>query len=233
MNRELLAVRADTPARDALSLLQSFGVGAAPVLDEQRRPLGVVSLRDLIERGGIAQDRMTAPAVCVSTSAPVEQAARQLARTEMHHLVVVDGSGVAVGMLSSLDALRAVVGVPTRHPAAFPHWDEETGVSWTDDWPFDLESASHAPEGAGVLALTIGPLGERDAVVWAEASSGVRQRVRDLATAPARVELPLARVLCLRDLRFRAARTDDAAAQARVVALLRDHIERTPPPGST
>lgn len=46
MNKELLSVPANLPAPEAAALLRSFGVGAAPILDEGRCPLGVVSLRD-------------------------------------------------------------------------------------------------------------------------------------------------------------------------------------------
>jgi CBS-domain-containing membrane protein len=38
---------------------------------------------------------------------------------DLHHVVVTDESGKAVGMLSALDALRALIGEPPKHPAAF------------------------------------------------------------------------------------------------------------------
>lgn len=233
VNRELLAVRPDLPAREARDLLRTFGVGAAPVLDEERRPIGVISLKDLLEPDGLTRERMSTPAVCVGASASVEQAARQLAREDRHHLVVVDGVGVAIGMLSTLDALRALVGMPTRHPAAFPHWDDSTSTSWTDDWLLDEESREHAPQGAGVLVLVTAHLGERDAVIWAESCENVRERVVDIVSRPAHQEPALARVLCLRDLRFRAAVLTAEHARLRVVALLRERIDRTPPPGAT
>jgi CBS domain-containing protein len=237
MNRELLALRPDMSGDQARDLLRSFRVGAAPVLDDARRPIGVVSLRDLLDPGGLTRDRMTRPAICVSTAASIEAAARQLARTDMHHLVVVDGSGAAVGMLSSLDILRALVGIPARHPETFPHWDESTGVSWTDDWPLESELASHAPEAAGVLALTTGRVGERDAIVWVEACAGLRQRVLHLGSAlaiEAGAEDPrLQHVLALHDLRFRAAVVPDESLREHIVALLRDRIEHGQPPGAT
>ena len=49
----------------------------------------------------------------------LEEGARKLVDSGMHHLVVVDGDGVAVGMVSAVDFVRAFVGQPTAHPVAF------------------------------------------------------------------------------------------------------------------
>lgn len=233
MNRELLALRPDLPAREVPAMLRSFGIGAAPVLDDDGHPLGVVSLRDVLDVDGSAGDRMTRPALCVSASTGIEDAARQLARGDAHHLVVVDSGGAAVGMLSTLDALRAVLDMPARHPAAFPHWDEGTGVSWTDDWPLDEESSAHAPDGPGVLALVTGHRGERDAVVWVEGCQNVRARALELASLPTQQEPALVRLLVLRGMRFRAAMVRDDTVRGRVVAAIRERIDHLPPPGGT
>jgi CBS-domain-containing membrane protein len=39
--------------------------------------------------------------------------------THLHHLVVVDAVGVAVGMVSTLDVLRAMLGMEPYRPKAF------------------------------------------------------------------------------------------------------------------
>jgi len=233
MNRELLAIPPESPADEARDLLRSFGIGAAAVLDSGGRPVGVVSLRDPLELGGTTRQRMSRPAICIPLSTPIEEAARQFARADRHHLVVVDSSGVAVGMISSLDALRALLDLPARHPKTFPHWDNATGVSWTDDWPLEDAAASHAPPGAGVLALTIGHLGDVDSVLWVESCANVRDRVLRLANLNASSEPLLARILSLRGLRYRAAAVNDESAQARIVDLLRDRIAHVPPAGAT
>jgi len=232
MNRELLGIRPDLPAAQALDLLRTFRVGALPILDEARHPLGVVSLSDLLEPGGTAAERMSRPAVCIASSAPVESAARLLARSDMHHVIVVDATGAAVGMISTLDALRALLDLPTRHPATFPHWDDSTKVSWTDDWLLDDSGAPNAPQGPGILALSTDHLGEGDSLVWAEACGNVRARVLRLLGSDTGEESALRRVLTLRGLRFRAAEVADEAAREQIVHLLRDRIAHAPPPGA-
>ena len=233
MNRELLAVRPDLPASEVRGLLRTFGVSAAPVLDDARRPLGVVSLRDVLEGDEMASDRMTRPAICVGSSTSVEEAARRLASTDLHHMVVVDGTGAAAGMLSALDLLRAVLGMPAHHPDAFPHWDETTHASWTDDWALDLDNVGRAPDGPGVLALVRGSAGEPDEVVWVEGCVSTRARVRELCVVPVQHDPGLTRVLALRNLRFRTASSRDDRARSRIVTLLRNRLDHTPPPGAT
>jgi CBS-domain-containing membrane protein len=114
MSRELLYLEAGSRLDLAKAPILDFGVTAVPVLDEDHRPIGVVSLRDLVRADRPAQ--MSSPARSILAEAPLEQAARILAEESLHHLVVVDATGRAVGMLSALDVLRALVGLPAAAP---------------------------------------------------------------------------------------------------------------------
>jgi CBS-domain-containing membrane protein len=117
MNPKLLYIR----DRDRLSLAKQhilgFGVTAVPVLDDTHRPVGMVSLRDLQREGDHVEPH--GPVVTVRATDTVEAAARVLADSDLHHLVVVDDMGVAVGMVSGIDFLRALFDMPVRHPKAF------------------------------------------------------------------------------------------------------------------
>ena len=117
MNSKLLYLRDGDRASLARRYILDFGVTAVPVLDETHRPVGIVSLRDLEREGDDVQPK--GDVVCVKDSDDVAAAARALAETEFHHLVVVDDKGVAVGMVSSVDFVRALLGMPARHPKAF------------------------------------------------------------------------------------------------------------------
>ena len=119
MNPKLLYVRDD----DRLTLVRrkilEFGVTAVPVLDETHRPVGVVSLRDCLTNG---EPTMTSPAKTVRAGATIAEGARLLADANVHHLVVVDDAGVALGMVSALDFVRAFVARPSQHPPAFARY---------------------------------------------------------------------------------------------------------------
>ena len=233
MNGELLAVLPETPVQAIRELLRTFVIDAVPVLSEERHPLGLVSAGEVLDGGGTAADRMSRPAMCIEGFTSIETAGRRLALADAHHVIVVDSAGAAVGIVSALDVLRAMLGIPAHHPAAFPHWNAATQSSWTDEWPLDGEHVAHAPNAAGVLVLVRGLVGETDAVVWVESCSSVRQRVADLTAFRPSAEPALARLLERHDLRFRAAAVANDADRERVTSGLRSQLEHRPPPGAT
>jgi CBS domain-containing protein len=233
MNRELLAVVPETPVQAIRELLRTFAIGAVPVLSEERHPLGLITAGAVLDGHGTAADRMSRPAMCIEGSTGIETAGRRLALADAHHVIVVDSAGVAVGVVSALDVLRAMLGIPAHHPAAFPHWDAATQSSWTDEWPLDEGNGFHAPDAAGVLVLVRGLVGETDAVVWVEACSNVRNRVAALTALGSSAEPALARLLERHDLRFRAAAVRDDADRERMTSGMRSDLEHRPPPGAT
>jgi CBS domain-containing protein len=223
MNTELFSVGPQDTVQTTLAGILGLEITAAPVLDAERHPLGVVSLRDLLGREGLtASERMTAPAVVVREQARIVDAARLIGETGFRHLVVVDERGLAIGMVSAIDIVRALVGLPARHPAPFPHFDTKTGLIWTDDTPFDAAHLEAAPDGAGLLALVHDAPDRPRRVVWVESAANVSRRLRDMMSLPQ--ESPeLARWLADRShLRFRAAAVSDAALRERLERALRN-----------
>ena len=120
MNRKLLYIAAGDRLSLARAKILEFGVTAVPVLDDEHKPVGVVSLRDLAH----ADERFlpSGPVRVVSSGASIDEGARALAEYGMHHLVVVDDGGAAVGMVSAIDFVRALVGLPVTHPQAFDRY---------------------------------------------------------------------------------------------------------------
>jgi CBS domain-containing protein len=116
MNPKLLYIREGDRLTMARSKIIEFGVTAVPVLDEDHRPVGVVSLRDLDRIGHV---EASSPVYVVKADATIEEGARILLDSGMHHLVVVDADGVAIGMVSAIDFVRAFSGRATTHPVAF------------------------------------------------------------------------------------------------------------------
>lgn len=155
---------------------------------------------------------MHIPAVSVGRDASIADAASALDEANLHHLVVVDGDGKAVGMLSSLDVVRALSGKPVRHPDAFPHRDP-SGVAWSDPVELDPDHSGAAPDGPGLFVLVYGSARRPEIPVWAEAASNVRTRIDELLSIPQTDSPLLARILerDVSHLRFRAARVSDPA----------------------
>jgi CBS domain-containing protein len=218
MNRELFSVVPAEPADAALGSILALGITGAPVVDEAGKPIGMVSWRDLVgERAGpTAGERMTRPPATVAAEASIATAARCLARTGYHRLIVVDASGRAVGMVSSLDVVRGLMGLPTPHPASFPHLDPETGLAWTDDSPLDMQELEAAPDGPGVLVILHSGAGAPEKVIWAESAQSVRRRLEELLTTTP--PPPLGAWLARGGLRFRAASASSESERAGAVA---------------
>jgi CBS domain-containing protein len=225
MNPELFSVGPGEPVQSTLAGILGLGITAAPVLDASRRPLGVVSLRDLVgEREGVvAAQRMSSPAVVVREDAGIADAARLVSETALRHLVVVDEAGRAIGMVSAIDVVRALAGLPARHPASFPHLDTKTGLTWTDDIELDAARLDAAPDGPGLLILVHDTPGTPRRIVWVESAANVYTRVADMLSLP-QESVELARWLEDRvHLRYRVAVVRNTAALGqRLVEALRE-----------
>jgi CBS-domain-containing membrane protein len=117
MNSQMVYINDRTRPEIALQSILDFGITAVPVLDDDERPVGVVSLRDLVNprKEGM---RVTESVATVGVGEPIEVAARRLAEAGVHHLVVLDVAGRAVGMLSAVDIVRALMGLQPKHPQA-------------------------------------------------------------------------------------------------------------------
>ncbi len=229
MNGELFSVGKDDQVDMALRAILLLGITGVPVLDEEGKPLGLVSLRDLVaDRPGTkVGERMTQPPATVPAEARIGAAARILAGTRYHRLIVVDGDGRAVGMVSSVDIIRGLLGLPVPHPASFPHLDRETGLSWTDEMALDADHILAAPSGPGVLVIYYGGAGVAERAVWAEATDDLRRRLTDMRTQPQ--PQPLGAWLQCAGIRFRAASVPDGAERAEALDAAWHQLAAKPP----
>jgi CBS domain-containing protein len=132
MTGEVVAVRRDASFKEMAARLREYRISAFPVIDENRRVIGVVSEADLLakealagEHAGIlaaitgilhhrdhrkaegltAGDLMTHPAVTVRPGDTVEHAARLMYTLQVKRLPVVDAGGYLVGIVSRSDLL--------------------------------------------------------------------------------------------------------------------------------
>lgn len=113
MNTHIVYLREGDHVAIARRPMLDFGVNAIPVLDDEQRPVGVLHLRDLVDE---RRPHVARTASTIEATSTLDEAARKLAAEDVHHLVVVDEHGVAVGMLSALDVVRGLVGAPANHP---------------------------------------------------------------------------------------------------------------------
>ncbi|MFF4472076.1 CBS domain-containing protein [Streptomyces sp. NPDC001599] len=130
MSDAVVRVQRGTPFKEIAHLLLEYDITAVPVVDEENRPVGVVSEADLLQKmwGGEpdgapehaewprasagkadatdAAGLMTSPPLCALESWSVVDAARVMARHRIKRLLVVDGDGRLAGVVSRSDLLR-------------------------------------------------------------------------------------------------------------------------------
>ncbi|WP_245204379.1 CBS domain-containing protein [Kitasatospora sp. RG8] len=129
MTSPAVLVAPETGFREIVALLAEYDITGVPVVDEDGRPLGIVSEADLLltlaaqedpgsllpapelPRSGpggavTAADLMTGPAVCTTPGTSVVAAARMMSRHAVKRLPVLDAEGRVSGMVSRGDLLR-------------------------------------------------------------------------------------------------------------------------------
>lgn len=108
MTRVAVCVKADTHLEAIRRLFLEQGIGGVAVVDDQGRPLGIVSKTDLIDRhhGALARDAMMPFVLALPETAEVPQAAALMASEGIHRLAVTAVDGAFIGMVTSLDVMR-------------------------------------------------------------------------------------------------------------------------------
>ncbi len=116
MSRTVATCREGDNLGRAARLMWEQRVGCLPVIDDERRPVGVISDRDVC-MGAYTQGRrlddimvavaMSRPARTCSVTATVEEAERAMSEHALRRLVVIDHDGRVCGLLSLDDVTRA------------------------------------------------------------------------------------------------------------------------------
>ena len=122
-----------TPFKEVARILAERGISAVPVLDQNDRPVGVVSEADLLYKeeygtqgthapllaspaeraarskatGDVAGELMTSPPVTIGPDATLVEAAKIMDRRKVKRLPVVDTDGRLIGIVSRADLLKA------------------------------------------------------------------------------------------------------------------------------
>jgi CBS domain-containing protein len=122
--RDVICVRPEVSVTDVVELMIANRIGCIPVVDERRRPIGIITKHDIVEelatcmragRAGTplpadlavqtADELMIPIAYSIGEHATIEHAAALMASEDIHHILVVDGDDKLVGVVSSKDVV--------------------------------------------------------------------------------------------------------------------------------
>jgi len=152
MRREVVTVNPDSPITQVVELLLGKNFTAVPVIDAQRKVVGMVSDNDLLTRGGMnlslslrkamadpefvrklhesladpqrkVSEVMTAQVVTTTPDTVLGAAARLMIDKRLKRLPVVDEEGTLVGILGRLDILNTIAAVH------LPEWRPEAAAA--------------------------------------------------------------------------------------------------------
>ncbi|RDI34344.1 CBS domain-containing protein [Lentzea flaviverrucosa] len=118
MTSPVITVTPAVPLKGAAALMVSHGFTALPVVDDDKRLVGIITEADLVrgkyleETGTVVADVMTTPAVAMDAAAPAEVLARVMVDDQRRCVPIVDGSTV-IGIVTRRDLVRVIARADT------------------------------------------------------------------------------------------------------------------------
>lgn len=118
MSPHPLSINDRASIREAAAFLTRKRIGAAPVIDETGRPVGVISLSDIArhaygddassppDQAMKVRDVMSSDVLFVRPDTPIGTVIDDLLNFGVHRLFVIDSNDVLIGVISTLDVLR-------------------------------------------------------------------------------------------------------------------------------
>jgi CBS domain-containing protein len=224
MDRNFLYASQGDSLVKLLHEMEHRGLGSAPVLDIDGRPVGVATISDIESCHDIEElaDHLTRSVVSLPQNTPLLTAARMLAARQAESLLLVNDAGVAVGALSALDVLCALVGVQGARGEHGSSGLAKRDAAWSRAELLELSAAHRAPEAPGVILLSPGRSMGKTRALWAESSVNIRERLDQMLRTP-QDDPALEAMLDVypRDLRFRCLVVHDAERRERLARGLR------------
>ncbi len=106
----------DTTVREVAQLMKERDCGLIPVVDGHRKPVGVITDRDIVVRAMAEDDfsssatvgkYMTSPVTTISSQCSLDECAEVMEQNQIRRVVVVDEQGCVAGIVAQADIALA------------------------------------------------------------------------------------------------------------------------------
>lgn len=123
MTEEPQCCTEDTSLQEAAELMRDWDCGEIPVVDQQGRPVGVITDRDICCRA-VAENRpissqvqeiMSTPVITVRQDEDVERCIELMDENKIRRIPVVDSDGICCGMIAQADLARELSDAEIGH----------------------------------------------------------------------------------------------------------------------
>lgn len=111
MTKRVVTVSPCTTVNELTELLAAKKISGVPVVDEQKRVVGIATEADVLAHPGAktVEEIMTKKVISVTPDTPVEEIAKLLAKKKIKRVPVID-KGKLVGIVSRADIVKAFAG---------------------------------------------------------------------------------------------------------------------------
>jgi len=112
MTKRVVTVSPCTTVKEFTELLAAKKISGVPVVDEQKRVIGIATEADVLAHPGAktVEEIMTKRVISVKPDTPVEEIAKLLAKKKIKRVPVIDEKGKLVGIVSRADIVKAFAG---------------------------------------------------------------------------------------------------------------------------
>jgi CBS-domain-containing membrane protein len=128
MTKDVICARGDLEIGTVVGLMMRHHVGCVPVVDDARRPIGMITKYDIVDQldafmrsvsngsplpadlaARTADELMMPLAITLRDTASVATAAAMMSSEDLHHVLVTDDRGKLVGIVSTKDITNWLV----------------------------------------------------------------------------------------------------------------------------
>jgi len=116
MKRELITAKPGDQLINVVALMYKAGVGSVVVVDDEQKPIGIFTERDLVRvvAEGVPMNMpvshvMTRNVIVAKIDESLNTAAHKMLDHGIRHLPVVDDAGRLIGIISIRDVVKALI----------------------------------------------------------------------------------------------------------------------------
>jgi CBS domain-containing protein len=122
MTKDVKTAKEDQTVKVVASMMSENSIGSIVVTKRENIPLGIITERDIVRIAGatelltfylLAGDIMSKPIITIEPRSSIQDAIQSMKANNIRRLLVVDGEGKMIGILTDKDIFKAIINSPS------------------------------------------------------------------------------------------------------------------------